>query len=132
MIFFSFAKLEEMGLPRPSLAPEGAVMWTKLYPHILKKRKGNFTTIRAVKPEWSYKAGVTVPVYIDEKKPNHKLYDAKITDVKMIKKIDIDAKLAKGDADMTVEELYRFFDFFYFKKYGKNPQLQKISLRRVE
>lgn len=130
MIFISFKKLGEMGIARPSLAPEGALFWTKLYKHILEKRDGKFTTIR-IKKDWSYKKDMIVPVYLDHKKPNYKFFDAEIRGIKLIRKEDITEQLAKYDADMAVDELRYFLNFFYQKKYGEEPQLQKLSLRRV-
>jgi hypothetical protein len=126
----SFKEMVKIGLPRPSLAPEGALYWTKLYSHILNKRDQKFTTIRMKKGQ-GYLKDMTIPIYLDKKSKSHKLFDAKITGIHQIKKIDINANLAKNDADMTPEELWRFFDFWYKRKYGGDPQLQVVVMRRV-
>jgi hypothetical protein len=129
MIFSSFATLESMGIDRPSFALEGALYWSKLYPQNYENQthRGFFTTIRADR----YTVGQVIPVYLDKKEKKWKLFDAKVLDVKPIKKIDIDDRLAKNDADMTREELYRFLDVLYKRKHGRDPQLYKISLQVV-
>lgn len=130
MTFSSFATLESMGINRPSLAAEGALYWSKLYPQKYEKLKhrGAFTTIRADR----YTVGHVVPVYLDKKEKRWKLFDAKILNVKPIKKMDIDDRLARLDSDMTREELYRFIDVLYKRKHGRDPQLYKISLQVVD
>lgn len=130
MTFASFAKLESMGLPRPSLAPEGALHFTKLYPHILERRKGKLTTIRASK-DCRYDIGQVVPIYLDQKTPAHKMFNARIVGIRKVKKIGISDNLAKFDADMTKEELWILIDFFYRKKYGGDPELVVISMDRI-
>lgn len=132
MKFSSFAKLKwlfDLLEIQPTHAPEGALYWTKLYPHVLNssKRKGLFTTIRA-KAYWTTQIDKIVPISVDD----HVIFDAKITGVKPIKWEEITEGLARGDADMTRDDLLKMLDYWYKDKdTGKRKQLYKITLRRV-
>jgi uncharacterized protein YqfB (UPF0267 family) len=129
MTFASFAKLKDMGISRPSLAPIRFFYFSKLYSEKLSERKGQFTSIR-LRSKSKYELNRVIPIYLDDK--GFKLFDARVTGVTPIEIDDIGESFAKGDADMTLKEFRHMMKKLFPVKYGKVPKFNKISLQVVE
>lgn len=127
MTFSSFAYLNHLEIPRPSLAAERYFYWSKLYPELLEKRENMFTTLSL---SISYEVGELVPIYLDDK--SFHLFDARITAISRVKISELSDNFIECDADMTREELiYALKKIYKKQRYNEDMELSKISLRRV-
>lgn len=130
MKFSTFKKLKWMFdklCVYPVHAPPGALYWTKLYYHVLNKRKGMFTTILADGERWSKQIGNVIPIIMEDTEGAHEIFKARIISVNQIERHEISDRLARGDADMSRESFIKMLNFWY-----KEKDLYKITMQRVK